>query len=132
MCQASAVRQQTCCITPRIEPQSITYAAGRIAIDLDKAVSISEVGSSVNVIDPERGLEIIVVHADPGRYAVLSGLCTHFPRPLTYVPTRRVLQCNNFNHSIFSLNGEVVKGPAPLPLRNYAVTLRGRSLHIEL
>jgi Rieske Fe-S protein len=110
----------------------VAYAGDRITIDLDKALSLSGAGSSANLIDSGRELDLIIVHSDPNRYAVLSGLCTHFPRPLTYIASRRVLQCNNFNHSIFSLEGDVVKGPARLPLRAYAVTVSGRSLHIEV
>ena len=108
------------------------FGANTISIDLNKAISLSETGSSANIIDVQRDVDIIIVHCDERRYAVLSGLCTHFPRPLTYIPSRRVLQCNNFNHSIFDLEGRVVKGPAREPIRRYRAVLRGNHLEITL
>lgn len=109
LCSASDASRTLCCITPQIEPGSLAFTENTISIDLDAAASLAEPGSSVNIIDPARRLDLIVVHAEKNRFAVLSGLCTHAPRPLTYIPQRGVLQCNNFNHSIFSLTGEVIK-----------------------
>ena len=86
----------------------------------------------MNLIDPKRELDLIIVHPEKHRYCVLSGLCTHFPRPLTYIPARGVLQCNNFNHSIFDLEGNVVKGPAPKAIRAYKVTVEHGTLTIAL
>jgi Rieske Fe-S protein len=131
LCAASTARP-TCCITPDIEPGSVTFSEGCILIDLEKARSIAEIGASANLIDPERKLDLIIVRPDRHRYCALSGLCTHFPRPLTYVPARRMLQCNNFNHSIFDLAGNVVKGPAPKPIRAFPVTVEGNALKISL
>lgn len=124
---AEGGNRRACCITPELEAGSLCIAGSNITIDLAKAKSLAGIGSSVNILDPKRSLDMIVVHAGRVRYCALSGLCTHYPRPLTYIPSRRVLQCNNFNHSIFDLEGNVVKGPAPKPIRRYAVTvLRGR------
>jgi Rieske Fe-S protein len=131
LCAASAPRS-TCCITPDIEPESVAFSQGCILIDLDKAPSLAETGASATLIVPERNLDLIVVRPDRHRYCALSGLCTHFPRPLTYVPARRVLQCNNFNHSIFDLAGNVVKGPASRPIRAFPVTIERNALKISL
>ena len=131
LCGASAPKP-TCCITPEIEPESVTFAGNSLRIDLDKAPSLAEPGASANLIHGERKLDLIIVHPDRHRYCVLSGLCTHFPRPLTYLPARRVLQCNNFNHSIFDLDGTVMKGPAPRPIRGYPVTVEHRTLTVSL
>jgi nitrite reductase/ring-hydroxylating ferredoxin subunit len=127
---ACICRASTCCITPEVEPGSIGYTEGKITIDLDRAHSLAKIGSSVNVID--RGFDLIAVHARRSEYHVLSGLCTHYPRPLTYIPSRGVLQCNNFNHSIFGLDGAVIKGPAPTAIRKYEVRLVGRRLEIDV
>jgi Rieske Fe-S protein len=131
LCAASAAKS-TCCTTPEIEPESVSYTDRELVIDLDKARSLEEVGASANLIEPKRELDLILVHEKRHRYRVLSGLCTHFPRPLAYVRSRGVLQCVNFNHSIFDLDGNVVKGPAPKPIRAYPAILEGRRLRITL
>jgi cytochrome b6-f complex iron-sulfur subunit len=132
LCPVAGKAREICCITPEIEPGSVTFASTAVEIDLDKALSLRQPGSSTNLIDNSRGLDIILVHAEPSRYCTLSGLCTHYPRPLTYLPGRHILQCNNFNHSAFDLKGKVVKGPATEPLRTYTTTRKDRILTVEL
>jgi hypothetical protein len=132
VCCAAGQTPQLCCITPEIEPDCVRFESPGLRIDLDKAPSLRQTGSSVNVIDASRGLDLILIHAEPARYCTLSGLCTHYPRPLTYLPSRRILQCNNFNHSTFDLEGKVVKGPAVKPIRAFRTTREGRTLLVEL
>jgi len=132
LCSASPQSPRTCCITPELDPASITHEDSRLLIKLDRAPELREVGSSANLIDEARRLDLIIVHSEPGRYCTLAGLCTHYPRPLTYLPGRRVLQCNNFNHSTFALDGSVVKGPATKPTAAFRTTRKGRVLVVEL
>jgi Rieske Fe-S protein len=115
-----------------LEPDSVAFAPAVLTIDLAKAPSLKQPGQSANLINDSRGLDLIIIHSEPSRYCALAGLCTHYPRPLTYLPQRRVLQCNNFNHSTFDLQGKVVKGPATNPLRAYKTTRRGQLLLVEL
>ena len=110
----------------------MTFESAALRISLDKAHSLKQPGSSVNLIDERRGLDLILIHPEPSRYCTLSGLCTHFPRPLTYSPRRRILQCNNFNHSAFDLEGNVVKGPATKPIRAYKTVRNGQILVVEI
>jgi Rieske Fe-S protein len=114
--------RSTCCDTPELEPQSITYGPGGLTIDLLKAPSLREVGNAAYVVNQARGLELIVVHAEPRVYCVLSRLCTHGGQVVSYNRDRGLLQCNNFNHSLFDLAGQVWKGPAQKSLRAYSVT----------
>ena len=107
--------------TPNIEPESVTYGPGGLTIDLLKAPSLREVGSAAYVVNEAKSLQLIVVHVGKRTYCVLSRLCTHGGQVVSYNPARGVLQCNNFNHSIFTLDGRVWKGPAPKPLVSYPV-----------
>jgi Rieske Fe-S protein len=115
--------QSTCCGTPDIEPESVTVGQGRVTIDLKSARSLAKVGSAAYVVDQDKSLQLIVVHAGKRKYFALSRLCTHGGQVISYNRNRGLLQCNNFNHSIFDLDGEVWKGPAEKPLTSYAVTL---------
>jgi len=129
---AGAKTNSTCCSTPEVEPASLLIEDKRLSIDLSLAASLQPVGGAANIIDKEKSLDIIVVHYRKGKYAALSGLCTHAFRPLNYVHTRGLLQCNNYGHSLFDLKGQVVKGPAPTALKSYETALKKGKLEIIL
>jgi Rieske Fe-S protein len=128
----STAPRSTCCSTPEVEPESVTYGPGGLTIDLLKAPSLREVGSAAYVVNETRSLQLIVVHAEKRAYCVLSRLCTHGGQVVSYNRPRGMLQCNNFNHSIFDLDGRVWKGPAEKPLRSYAVVLVEDALVISV
>ena len=135
MCQAlsgAAGEKSTCCTTPNLEPESLEIGEKIITVDLTKAPSLSEVGHAAFIIDKEKSIDIIVVRAEEEKYFALSRLCTHGRQVLSYNRHRGVLQCNSFNHSIFALDGQVVKGPAPVPLKTYSVTIEQEKLKILL
>jgi nitrite reductase/ring-hydroxylating ferredoxin subunit len=129
---AGSKTQSTCCSTPEVEPASLLIEDQRLIIDLSLAASLQPVGGAANIIHKEKSLDIIVVHYQKRKYAALSGLCTHAFRPLSYVHTRGLLQCNNYGHSLFDLKGQVVKGPAPTALKSYAVVFLKGKLEIIL
>jgi len=114
--------QSTCCWSPDLEAESLAIHDDHLTIDLTKATSLGEVGGAAWITDEGKGLKLIVVRAGEDEYCVLSRLCTHGAQTVSYNPKRRLLQCNNFNHSNFGLDGSVVKGPAPTPLKSYPVT----------
>ena len=118
--------------TPALEPGSLTIENHRLSIELAKAPSLSAVGNAARISSSEPLLNLIVVRAGKRRYVVLSGQCTHAGRPLSYLRSREVLQCNNFGHATFDLAGQVLKGPAEQPLKTYAVALREGKLEVAL
>lgn len=124
--------RSTCCNTPDLEAGSLTVEWDRFVIDLKKAPSLGEVGNAVYVTDEVRSLKLIVVHAGKREYFALSRLCTHGGQTISFNRKRGLLQCNNFNHSIFDLSGGIVKGPAETPLKSYPVTLLGDRLVIAI
>ena len=128
----STAPRSTCCSTPDIEPESVTYGSGGLTIDLLKAPSLRKVGSAAYVVNEARSLQLIVVHAQERTYCVLSRLCTHGGQVISYNRQRGMLQCNNFNHAIFLLDGRVWKGPAEKPLKSYAVVLVEDALVISV
>lgn len=91
-----------------------------------------EVGNAAYVVNEARFLQLIVVHPDKHTYCVLSRICTHGGQVVSYNRDRGMLQCNNFNHAIFDLDGRVWKGPAEKPLRSYPVVLVEEALVISV
>ena len=57
--------------------------------------------------------------------AFCRGSAPHGGQTVSYNRKRHLLQCNNFNHSNFGLDGSVIKGPAETSLKSYPVRLVG-------
>ena len=128
----AAAPRSTGCSTPDIEPESVTYGPGGLTIDLLKAPSLREIGNAAYLVNEAKSLQLIVVHAEKQAYCVLSRLCTHGGQVVSYNRERGMLQCNNFNHSLFDLAGRVWKGPAEKPLKSYPVVLVEEALVISI
>ncbi|MFC2126373.1 ubiquinol-cytochrome c reductase iron-sulfur subunit [Bacteroidota bacterium] len=124
--------RSNCCFTPEIEPECLAFRDGKAIIDLDRTHTINEPGYAAFIIDEEKGIDIILVHADEGEFYALQRLCTHGGRSISYIHERGKLQCNNYNHSTFDLSGEVFKGPAPRSLVSYPVELNMNQLEISV
>ena len=122
----------SCCFTPDIEPESISVKDDIISIDLNIAKTLSENGNAAYLDIKEKDVRLIVIHKSKKRYYALSRHCTHGNQALSYVKERKMLQCNSFNHSIFELNGNVWKGPAPEPIKSYEIELSDGKLRIQL
>ena len=130
LCHAAGPRP-TCCSTPDLEPASLAIGEKALTIDLAQAHSLAEVGGAASIIDKPKSVAMIVVRTGKRQYIALARFCTHGGhQPVTYNPRRNILQCNGYNHSIFGLDGRVVKGPAPLPLKSYPVKLAAGKLEI--
>jgi nitrite reductase/ring-hydroxylating ferredoxin subunit len=129
---SAAAERSTNSITPRLEPESLAIGDAHLIIDLAKAVCLAQEGSAAEIVDKEKSIEMIVIHAGKDEYYALSRLCPHAWRTLGYIRTRRVLMCCNANHSIFDLQGRIVKGPAEQPLTSYPVQLSSGKLLVQL
>ena len=121
-----------CCNTPDLEPDSYTVEKDRIVVDLNAAPSLAHPGHAAFISVPEREIELIIVRPDRDSYVALSRFCTHGGQVLSYVRQRRLLQCNNYNHSLFELDGTVYKGPAPKPLARFRAAAAAGELTIYM
>jgi Rieske Fe-S protein len=124
------IPQSTCCYTPDIEPESLTIGEHSFIIDLTKAPSISKKGNAVYVDNKEKEIRTILVRVKKNRFQAFSRHCTHGNQALSYIPERKLLQCNSYNHSLFDLDGSVWKGPAPDPIKVYPVKYDKNRLEI--
>jgi Rieske Fe-S protein len=122
--------ESTCCITPEIEQECLTFKENSIIIDLEKTSTLQKSGQAVYVDYPQKEVKIIVAREKKNRYYALSRLCTHGGQALSYVPERKMLQCNSYNHSIFNLDGTVWKGPAPTAIRSFDIISDNHILEI--
>jgi len=124
--------KSTCCFTPTLDEESYSIGPDRILIDLTKAEPLKESGCAAQVVNRDENVQIIIVKTGETTYAALSRLCTHGGQGIFYNSKQNILQCGNYNHSIFDLDGQVVKGPAPRPLQKYETKLEGNKLIVLL
>jgi cytochrome b6-f complex iron-sulfur subunit len=74
---------------------------------------------------------IYVVRTGEDRLIGLSAICTHLRCVLTWDGDRRLLQCP-CHDGAFDLNGNVLKGPPPGPLRRHRVETRLGEIFVHL
>ena len=120
----------TCCITPDIEPEALTFTENSVIVDLTMTSTLQKSGQAVYVDYPEKDAKMILVREKKNSYHALSRLCTHGGQALSYIPERKMLQCNSYNHSIFALDGTVWKGPAPDDIRVFEIESGKNTLEI--
>ncbi len=121
-----------CCTTPDIPAESVSFRAGSLIIDLRRAPALQKPGAAVRVVDQERGINLIVVHARKKRFAALERSCTHGGAQVAYNRINDTVQCSSWGHSEFDLDGAVLGGSARKPLRAYVARMTGRTLEIVL
>jgi Rieske Fe-S protein len=91
--------------------------------------ALSEPGSQVKVRLPNIAEPVLIVRTKVG-FTGTEGYCSSSSRTeLQYMPEDGVLQCLGCG-SQFKLDGSVMRGPAKLPLKSYAVDLQGDKLKI--
>jgi len=91
--------------------------------------ALSEPGSQVKVRLPNVAEPVLVVRTKIG-FNGTQGICSSSNRTeLQYMPDEGVIKCLGCG-SLYKLDGSVVKGPAKLPLKSYAVDLQGDKLKI--
>ena len=72
-----------------------------------------------------------VVRLDASRVLALSAVCTHVRCIVGYDRERRALVCP-CHDGRFDLAGNVLSGPPPRPLANYAVSVRAGEVFVHL
>jgi cytochrome b6-f complex iron-sulfur subunit len=75
-------------------------------------------------------LPVILVRVGETEWRALSGVCTHLNCTVQYQQSNRQIWCACHN-GLYNLNGQVVSGPPPRPLEQYAVHVRGDEVVIS-
>jgi len=119
-----------CCNTPELEQECYEVNNDRVVINLAKTAFLGEPGHAAILSHPERKIELILIRPDKDQYLAFQRFCTHGWQTLSYNKHRRLIQCNNFNHALFDLDGNVWKGPAPDPLPTFKTEKTLQSLII--
>ncbi len=73
---------------------------------------------------------IIIFRTDEETYRALSKVCTHQQCTVSYNHSRMELLCP-CHGSVFSVEGNVIEGPAPTSLKSYTVKIEGNKLYLS-
>ena len=73
--------------------------------------------------------DVIVAKTTAGGYLALQAPCTHQGTTVYFARGQNQFICPNHN-AIFDVGGAVVSGPAPKPLKKFAVAQTGTTLRI--
>jgi len=107
-----------------------TPCGTQLCVDLTQSANaaLQSVNGSVEIQAPS-GDVIIVIRTSATSVVALSAICTHAGCVVGFDASRGLLPCP-CHGSVFSESGNVVQGPASLPLRSYAATMSGNQVTI--
>jgi cytochrome b6-f complex iron-sulfur subunit len=101
---------------------------GRISISLDELTTTGGTNQAVLVDAPQRKYPVIVTYQH-GKPRAFSSRCTH--QGCRVQPNKGFLVCTCHGSS-FTLEGEVVRGPASSPLEELPARLEGGRIYVEV
>jgi Rieske Fe-S protein len=110
-------------------PDSYRIESKKLIIDLNKHIKLKETGgwSAFEVINRK----VIVIHPAENDFKAFENKCTHKGGWLSYRYKDGFMQCA-LHGSRFDTNGEVVRGPAQLPIHEFNVNVDKSELIIDL
>ena len=73
----------------------------------------------------------VLVRLPDGNYEALSAKCTHLGCTVAFEQAKDFFYCN-CHGSEYDINGKVIRGPASLPLQEYAVSISGSNIYVTL
>jgi Rieske Fe-S protein len=102
----------------------VTMCGSEVCVDLNNPATsaLSPVNGSLIVVAPSAAKRLILVRTSATEVVALSDICTHAGCSVHYVATTNLLMCP-CHGSEFALTGEVIRGPAGIPLKTFAVSI---------
>jgi thiosulfate dehydrogenase [quinone] large subunit len=88
------------------------------------------VGGAVGFTDPFQGIPAYIVQPKAGQYLGFSAVCTHAGCTVSFVRSAEQFQCPCHGSIYSAVTGDVIQGPAPLPLPSIGIELSGGELYV--
>lgn len=108
----------------------VVRSNGSVRLELDDYAALSREGGFLRLRVEEDDRLLYLLALEGGEIAALSPVCTHQGCIVDVVGRYLICPCHG---STYSREGEVVRGPAPLPLSRFPTRIAaGRVLVIEL
>ncbi len=112
-------------MTPQLARESVAITPDSVTVDLRMAPELRRAGAAFAIVEPDRKINMILVHAERGRFVALDRVCTHGGAMCTYNRKRHTLQCTSLNHAEYDLDGTLLHGRTHGNLRTYEVRSQG-------
>jgi Rieske Fe-S protein len=109
--------------------KSFEAFAKEFAIPLDKAEKLKTVGGSVTL--KVKDTNILFIRDSETSIRALDPVCTHLGCVVGYNAKEKRIDCP-CHGSRYDLDGNVLHGPAPKPLKKYEASLSGDRILIEM
>ena len=77
-------------------------------------------------------MKILVFRKVSSVYYAFENRCSHGGMPLKYIPEKQQIKCTSISQSVFNLEGKVIGGPAPSPIRKFEVAKNDNRLIVTL
>lgn len=110
--------------------RQVTPVGGKIELALAQYPELLEPGGSLKVLPEGQSIPLYVLAIGEGGYSALSPICTHLGCTVDIEGARLVCPCHG---STYDRSGNVLQGPAQLPLTRYRTHLSADNiLNIDL
>lgn len=106
-----------------------TESSGTVTLTVDASSPLAAVGSAALVQTQSRYL--LVARTAQDAFSALTAICTHQTCTITGFTSNETYVCP-CHGSQFDVNGQVLAGPAPFPLRQYSTQFANDQLTISL
>jgi thiosulfate dehydrogenase (quinone) large subunit len=98
----------------------------KLIVDADKVA----VGAAHGFTDPFQQIPAYLVHPAKGEFRCFSAVCTHAGCTVGFVKSVEQFQCPCHGSIFSAATGDVIQGPAPLPLPEIAIELSGGNVYL--
>jgi thiosulfate dehydrogenase [quinone] large subunit len=95
-----------------------------------KVASAIPVGGAAGFTDPFQGIPAYVVQPRAGAFVAFSAVCTHAGCTVAFVESAEQFQCPCHGSIYSASTGEVIQGPALLPLPSIGLDISGGDLYV--
>jgi nitrite reductase/ring-hydroxylating ferredoxin subunit len=112
---------------------SYRHVGSRITIELSHLTPLQQVGGIARIVlgeNEESALNLLLLRTEHDTYRAIADQCTHNGKHLVYLPEKSRLVCQS-GRSHFDYDGNILRGPAEVPLRVYPSRRTGDQLIIE-
>ena len=102
-----------------------------VVVPLDSFPDLKTVGGSIVGMTSGYANPIVIAHVDDDRFVALDAVCTHMRCTVGYNALNLTLDCP-CHGSTYEVDGSVIGGPAPRPLRKFAAHSDGAAVTVAL
>jgi nitrite reductase/ring-hydroxylating ferredoxin subunit len=121
-----------CCTSLALPASSVAFEPGRIMVELARVPELRRTGAAFTIVDEGRKVNLLLIHAEHGRYVAMDRACTHGGAQCTYNPKRHTIQCTSLNHAEYDLQGTLLHGRTHGNVRTYETKSSSSTVEIML